>query len=444
MRWRINKVIISLVLLSASSLGFSQAGFKIEHWKTRKGVPVYFVERPEVPIVDICTVFDAGSARDHKAAGLANFTASLIGEGTKTRDSAQIAKDFAGVGAVFASDVNRDMALVTLRVLTDRRYFSPGFATYLDVVSHPNFSKKDFLRVKGQIFDGIKLNLQNPYSVAKDLFYKSIYGDQPYGHPVLGTQQSVDNISLKQIKHFYKDYYVSRNAKIIIVGDVTRAQADSVAERIALGFKRGAKAKKLKLTHQVEKGKKIFQTMPVTQSSIIIGQNSIRRQNPDRFNLMLANHVLGGLPLTSLLFEKVRNKHGLVYGVNSGFRPLEARGPFMIMLQTRSAKTQQAISLVDKVLKQYMQEGPTAAELQIAKLNLLGSFPLKLSSNTGVLGAAINIAFYHLPLDYLQNYAKSIKAVTPERAKKAFDDLISFKRLNTIVVGKSQANGASC
>jgi zinc protease len=418
------------------------SGYNIQTWKTKNKVPVYFVRRVQVPMVDIAVLFSAGSSEDRTQWGVASLTASMIDEGTKDKTATNIATAFDSIGAQYSSAVDRDMAVVSMRCLSQEKYLNYALKTFVEVLTQASFPEKAFVRVKQQTLDAIKQSQENPLSQAKKAFYKSVYGDQPYGHPTLGTLDSVNKLTKADISKFYQQYYVDKNAKLIIVGDLTKDQASIIADLISSQLPVGAPAPVLSVALQKTSDQKLFLPMPVTQNSLIIGELGITRHNPDYFNLMVANHVFGGLPMTSLLFEKVRNQKGLAYAVYSYFLPLAARGPFLIMLQTRYSKTQDAIQVIDNALKNYLKTGPTRRELEAAKLNLLGSFPIKLSTNNGILANVANIAFYNLPLDYLNTYPDKVKAVTTLSAKKAFAKTVKFKDLNTIIVGKAFKNEA--
>ncbi|OGO94027.1 MAG: hypothetical protein A3F10_01020 [Coxiella sp. RIFCSPHIGHO2_12_FULL_42_15] len=420
---------------------FSASGVEIQKWQTSQGVPVYFVERPEIPMMDIAVVFSAGSARDDKNWGLASFTSTMLDEGTTTKSSIDIAREFDQVGAQMSAGADRDMTMVSLRSLTDSVYFTPAFHLFLDVLTNPCFPSSSFVRVQNQTLDVIRQNRQDPSNVAQETFFKNLYSDQPYGHPILGTEETVKAIPLAALKEFYKKYYVRGNALVVLVGAFNSKQAHDVGEKIASSLHAGKAAPLLPMAQQQEKGKNIFVTMPVTQNTVMMGNVAISRNDPNYFNLLVANHVLGGLPMTSLLFNEVRNKEGLAYAVYSGFAPLQAKGPFVVMLQTRATKTAQAIHIARTTVKKYLNRGPTREELQDAKLNLVGGFPLKVASNHGVLTNVINIAFYQLPLNYLQTYTTNVSKVTARSAKKAFDHVVQLSRFNTIEVGAQQGHG---
>ena len=175
---------------------------------------------------------------------------------------------------------------------------------------------------------------------------------------------------------------------------------------------------------------------PTQQKTIIFGQVGMTRQNANYFPLMVGNHILGGLSLTSILFEQIRNQRGLVYSIQSAFVPLQYRGPFFIALQTRSNKATEALTLARAVLRDYIEKGPTTSQLSEAKQNLMGSFPLRIATNADIVANVVNIAFYHLPLNYLDTYRNRVSAVTATQIKEAFQQMIHPNNLTVVVVGQ--------
>lgn len=438
MRMIFFRIFIFLFILNVSSSVAENTTkvFNIHAWKTNHGIPVYFVMRKQIPMIDIAVVFDAGSARDGKRFGRASFTALLLEEGAIKMDAAAVARAFDSVGASFSASVDRDMAVISLRSLVEGKYFDPAFSTFNLVLSQPEFTEKSIERQRKQTLDGIRADQQSPSSMAAKKIFSILYGNQPYGHPVSGTLKTVGEFSRDEIVNFYKSFYVRQNAKIILVGDVSKGKALKLANQIDKGLSDGKKPKKLSLTVSKAKGEDVFVPMKVDQNAIFLGELGIARDNPHYLDLKVANFVLGGGGMISLLFDRIRNERGLAYSVYSQFIPLLLRGPFVLGLMTRKAKSDQAISVAKKTLSDYLRDGPTKQQLKEAKLNILGSFPLLIATNRAALLNTINIAFYHLPLDYLLKYPQKIKAVTVESAKQAFSKTINFNALNVVVAGK--------
>jgi len=197
----------------------------------------------------------------------------------------------------------------------------------------------------------------------------------------------------------------------------------------------GSRAKRLKPAMMLTKSTFRHINFPAKQASIIIGQLGITRQNPDYFPLIVGNYIFGGLPQDSILFQQVREKRGLAYYVGSAFRPLRYRGPFMIIFQTRADKANEARQVVRKALRAFLAKGPTEKQLDASKQNIMGSFPLGLSTNSSIVGVITRIAFYRLPLNYLDTYIAKIRAVTRAQVKAAFKKIIRPQKMLVISVG---------
>ncbi len=426
-----------LILLVTSLLcTVAQADVNIQQWQTHNHVPVYFVAKKEIPIVDVALIFPAGSARDGKQWGVASLTASLLDEGgTNTKDASAIAQAFDAVGAVFSASASRDIAVVKLRSMRDKNYLNPALTLYLELLSQAKFDTTAFVRVRQQILDGIKNNAQIPYQVANKQLFQQIYGNQPYGHPVVGTPETLNALTQSDVVNFYKQFYIAENAKIVIVGDLDKASAQALADKISQHLASGTRAKALAMANVTKADKLTRIKMPVPQSAIFIGELGVSYNDPDYFNLSVANHILGGYSFNSVLMKTVRDEYGYTYGAYSTFMPLQARGLFAITLETRSEKTNLAQALVLRLLKDYWQQGPTQQQLEDAKDYLLGSFPVKTASNSAILSQVISIAAFGLPLDYLAQYPRHIKAVTVASAKKAFAKAVDLSQLDTVIVG---------
>jgi zinc protease len=166
-----------------------------------------------------------------------------------------------------------------------------------------------------------------------------------------------------------------------------------------------------------------------------MGVPGLKRTDPDYFPLLVGNHILGGGGFSSRLTDEVREKRGLVYGVSSYFLPLADQGPYLISLQTKKEQTSEALKVVRETIAKFLEEGPTEKELQHAKSNIIGSFPLRIDSNKKLLDYVRVIGFYNLPPTYLDDYPVSVDAVTLAQIKDAFKRRIDPQRMVSVVVG---------
>lgn len=407
----------------------------IQNWQTSQGTPVYFVRAPELPMMDLKIIFTAGSAYDDAQWGLANLTASMLGEGSKNLTADQIAAQFDQTGAQFDANTNRDVTVVSLRSLTDPKYLTPALQTFNEVLGQPTFSDQSLVRVKQQTLSAIQSAEQNPSAVAADTFYQYLYPNHPYGHPVLGMTKTVNTITRNQVQTFYQHYFVSTNAKIILVGDLDRKQAEQIAEQAMQALAKGAPAPTLAMNQAGPHDGMHAVEFPSQQTTIVAGQLGIDRQNTQYFPLMVGNYMLGAMPLGSLLFEQVRNQRGLAYNVSSVFSPMTYRGPFVVILQTRAAEKQQALNVTEQVLQQFVGKGPNPEQLQLAKQNIVNHFPLNLATNDQIASALMQMALNQRPLNYLDTYRDQVNAVTADQVKQAFQSVIAPDKLLVVTVG---------
>jgi zinc protease len=178
---------------------------------------------------------------------------------------------------------------------------------------------------------------------------------------------------------------------------------------------------------------------PAAQSHILLGYPGVKRGDADYFPLYVGNYILGGGGFVSRLTEEVREKRGLAYSVYSYFLPLSDLGPFQIGLQTKREQADNALKLVRETLERFIRQGPTPKELQAAKQNIIGGFPLRIDSNGKILGYLAVIGFYRLPLTYLDDFNKQVDKVTLAQIKDAFARRINPDKLVTVIVGTDAA-----
>lgn len=424
---------LSLLLIASSLL----AGPDIQRWETSKGARVLYVEAPELPMVDLRVVFDAGSARD-AIPGTGHLTNALLEEGAGEWSADQIAERLEGVGAEISSGSMRDMAWVSLRSLTEREALETSMQTLTQVLGAPRFQQGDFERVRNSVLVSLNHDDQSPASVAKKTFMRRVFGEHPYAVPSEGTRASVERITRDDLLAHYRQYYVARNAVIAIVGAVDRRQAEALAEQATAGMAEGAPAAALPPVADLEQGQLLSVSFPSSQSHILMGQPGMHRGDPDYFVLYVGNHILGGGGLVSQLSEEVREKRGLSYSVYSYFSPMRRNGPFLIGAQTQNAKAEEALQVIRDTLGRFIQSGPTGQELEAAKQNITGGFPLRIASNSKILEYIAMIGFYDLPLDYLDRFVGRVESVTADQIRNAFQRRIKPDSLVTVVVGNGQ------
>jgi len=426
------RVVLTLVLLTW--LPQVLAVPQIQSWITSKGAKVVFVQADALPMLDVRVVFDAGSARDDKHPGLAAFTNAMLTEGAGEWNADALAARVEDRGIRLGSGALRDMAWASVRTLSDPETRDVAIDTLSKVLAAPRLDADAIARVRQQMLIGLRKVEQSPSSMASRRFYRTLYADHPYAHPSEGTADSLKAINESLLRSFHHRYYVAANAVIAMVGAVDRQTAEQIAEQVTEGLQRGQHAPKLPDVPEV-KGGELRQSFPSSQTHIYLGQSGVARHDPDYFPLYVGNHVLGGSSLVSILGEEVRNKRGLSYSVYSYFSPMRARGPFLMVAQTKNAQAGEALEVMRNTLQEFIDNGPTEDQLEASKRNIIGGFPLKIANNGKIVEYISMIGFYGLPLNWLETLTDKVAAVTVSQVRDAFGRRIDPAKSIAVVVG---------
>jgi zinc protease len=441
-------LLISFLVLSGCATSTSKSTkvtnnktVDIKEWKTSNDVRVLYVYAPELPMVDVQVIFDAGSVRDGNKPGIASLTGGMLSHGARLGNKKlsvdDISERFESIGARFGSRASKDNASISLRTLTDEKWFNKAVETMTAVINAPTFDSKEFKRVRKQRLISFESRKQSPGTIASEMFNKGLYKDHPYALPGIGTEKSVKKLNRNDLIKFYKKYYVASNAMVTIVGDLDRIKAETLAEKIVGKLPKGEKAKSLPAVDELESASSVHREFPSTQTHIMMGQPGIHRKDKDYFTLYVANHILGGSGFGSRIMQEIREKRGLAYSSYSYFAPMLRRGPFVIGMQTSNGQTPEALKVLKETLTNYVNNGPTEKELLHAKKNITGGFPLRIDSNKDISSYLAVIGFYNLPLSYLKDFNQRVEAVTLEQIKETLKRRIEPDKMFTVTVGRS-------
>ncbi|MHC8440693.1 MAG: M16 family metallopeptidase [Candidatus Eutrophobiaceae bacterium] len=422
MNMRAESKLGSLLLFFLLALPSFQASAMptIQHWVTENGVRVYLAEAHELPMLDVRITWDAGSARDGMKHGLAKLTAEMLSEGAGGMDAGQISTEFEKLGAQFRVSTDSDSTSANLRTLTDSQSLANALHTFKLVLGKPDFPEDALQRNINIALQNLQFKKQNPGAIAYDAFQAAIYGTHPYAHPVAGEKESLQGIKRADVLNFFNNHYVAHNAILVFVGAINKKQASFIARQLFKDIPEGERAPPLPEVPSLAEERVIRISHPATQTHILLGHAALKRGDPDYFPLYLGNHILGGSGMVSLLFNEIREKRGLSYSVYSYFMPRRQAGPFIAGLQTKGNQAEQALQVLQDNIRRFTSAAPSEKELDAAKKNITGGFPLRVESNSSILEYVSMIAFYDLPLDYLDTFRDNINSISPEQIQDAF------------------------
>jgi zinc protease len=440
------KLIAGRALFSAAAALFlinsAQAGIPIQHWTQASGAQVYLVESPSIPMVDVEIDFDAGGRRDPAdQPGLSNLMASGTAYGVRATateaalDENGLSEAWADLGATFGGSAGADRMSFGLRSLTYPDLLDRAITLAARQLGEPSFPEAPWLRDRPKLLASLKEADTRPATLAARAFSRAVYGNHPYGYEM--TADSLLRTDVQDLRAMHASAVRACDAKVSVVGAVTRPQADAMVQRLLARLPAATCSARPAVPEvaplQAASEQRI--AFASAQAHVLLGQPGYKRNDPDFLALTVGNHILGGGGFTSRLTEEVREKRGLTYSVYSYFAPGLHAGAFTIGLQTRPDQAQQALDLVRGVLAKFVTEGPTENELQAAKDNLIGGFALRLDSNRKLLGNVANIAWNGLPLDYLDHWTDRVNQLTVADVRAAFARKVQPDKLATVVLG---------
>jgi len=438
------KKIQTTLVLSFAMLMMSlsaEAGVKIQQWQTTTGAEVYFVENHDLPIVDLSVNFSAGSVRDTaEKSGLAGITRYLMALGAAGMSDEVIANKMADIGAILGGEFTSDRATFKLRTLSSVREQTQALEVFVKVLQKPDFPQTVLDREKARIIAGLQESATQPESIANKAFMAALYGKHPYSLEESGEVETVSKINREDLQAFYAKYYGAKGSVIAMMGDLTREQANQIAENLSGNLPKASAPEPIPSVILPSQAIEQRIAHPASQSHILLGYPGIKRGDADLFPLYVGNYILGGGGFVSRLTEEVREKRGLVYSVYSYFMPMAELGPFQIGLQTKKEQADVALNLVRETFDKFLKDGVTEKELTAAKANIIGGFPMRIDSNAKILDYLAMIGFYHLPLNYLDEYNGNVDKVTVAQIKETFNRRLKPENFVTIVVGDPKAN----
>ncbi len=436
---------VALVLVSSQA---ALAAIPIQQWTLGNGARVWLVESHGIPMVDVQVDFDAGARRDPVGkSGLAGVTARMTSKGISAGDGPaldenELSEAWADLGGSFGGGASADRMSFTMRSLSYPDLLPKAVQLAARQLGEPSFPEPIWVRDRERMSASIREANTRPATVAGRAFAAAVYGSHPYGFDT--TEASLAQIGIADMRDFYRRHVEPCRARVSVVGDVTRAQAETLVTALLarLPQRPGSACAPLPPVPDVAPlTQPQVQAIPFqsAQAHVLIGQPGYKRSDPDFFALTVGNYILGGGGFVSRLTHEVREKRGLSYSVYSYFSPGLHAGAFTVGMQTRPDQTAQAVTVSREVLDRFVADGPTEAELKAAKDNLVGGFALRIDSNRKLLDNVANIAWNDLPLDYLDTWTRQVERVTVADIKAAFARKLQPGRMVVVTVGATDA-----
>jgi predicted Zn-dependent peptidase len=411
-----------------------------KRFKLKNGLEVFLVEFHDLPLVDFnLMIKTGGAANPPDRAGLADLTANMLDEGTKTRSALAIAGEVASLGATLSTGSTWDASNVSLQTLT--KNLDPALALFADVVVSPLFDDKEFARVRDNLTTAITRRKDSPPTVANLALARLLYGQKhPYGWPMTGVEESIKKLTPADLHAFYDAYYRPGNAALIVAGDTTEAALRPKLEAAFAKWKghKGA-ARKLPAPTAAASATRAFliDKADAPQSSIRVGGIGIERTNPDYFPVTVMNLILGGGFYR--LDLNLREGKGWTYGARSTFDSRRTPGPFSAGGEFVAPHTADSVGEILKEMNGLRDADVTDAELARAKDQIIKSYPARFATRANVAAQLAELAIFGLPDSYLTDYTTKIAAVTKADVRRVARKFLDPGKFTIVVVGDKKS-----
>jgi zinc protease len=398
------------------------------------GLQVVAVLHHEQPAVSMRLLIRAGSASDPKGKlGLVHELASLLDQGTETRSAGELADAIDSIGGAMNTGAATDLTYLNMVVMKDS--FDAGMRMLSDMARHPAFAPAEIDRQRQQVLSGLKVSLNDPDYVADAVFDRLVYGFHPYGMPQTGTPETVNGITRDDIVAFHKKYFAPNNAILAVVGDVTTEEAFDTVRSVFGDWER----KEIPVEKFIEPPAPTRRLIVVNKSDAVqtevrVGHVGIPRRHPDYMAINLAIRILGGEG-SNRLHNVLRTQRGLTYGAQADMDTLKESGDFLAHTNTRSAATAEVVRVIFDEFWRLQREPVGERELADAKAYMTGSFPLTIETPDAIAMQVLNVVFYGLPIDDLQNFRERVNAVTVADIQRVARAFLQPDRLSVVLVG---------
>jgi zinc protease len=426
-----HRFVLALLLLL---WGPGAAAMTIERVASSAGIEAWLVEDHTLPVVSIRFAFRGGAALDPPdKRGLAAIAAALLDEGAGPYDAVAFKTRLEDLAADLRFSAGQDEIGGSLRSL--KANLSEAAGLLCAALTSPRFEPAAVERVRGELMASLSQQAHSPRALSDRLWMRDAFEDHPYGRNVNGSARSVSAITREDLVEFAGQRLRRTGLVIGAVGDITAEELATLVDRVFGGLPTGGEETLVAETKPAEAGGVLITRRPVPQSAVTFGQIGPKRDDPDWYSARLVNDVLGGGGFRGRLMREIREKRGLAYGVSTDLVSFRHAGLILGTVATENARVAESISLIREEWKRMRDDGPSEAELDLAKDYLIGSFPLSLDTSVRIASLLVEMQLENLGIDYLDRRAALFGGVTLEQAKRVAGNLLDPERLSFVVVG---------
>jgi zinc protease len=406
-------------------------------WKATlaNGIQVYGIQNKELPLVEINVSINGGVYQDKiSLPGVAGMVASVLPQGTKNKTPEELEEETELLGSSISMNSGREEIIMNASALS--RNFDKTVVLMKEILLEPRWDSAEFVMAQTRTKNNIIQAEAQPRSVGSLLFNKMLYGtDHIFGFSTKGTRESIDKITIEDLKTYYGNNFSPSVTKIHIAGNISKEQALEALKPLEKEWK----TKEVTMSNYTvpanpEKSQLYFVDIPGSRQSVIyIGYLAMARDNPDYVKADFINYRLGGA-FTSILNQILREEKGYTYGASSYFQEMKVKAPFVASTSVRSDATFESLKIFKDEMEKY-RNGVSENDLQFTKNCMILSNALRFETNGSLVGMLSTMSKYGLPDDYIKKDENIIKGMTLEEHKTITDKYIIPDKMYYVIVG---------
>lgn len=390
-----------------------------ERFVLENGLTVILVPRREVPLIAFNAVLRGGESGSLAAKpGVASLIAGLLEKGAGERDAFGFADAVEGVGGTFTAGAGPESITVRGQFLARDQHLM--LELLADVLLHPRFEPQELEYLRARQIELIKAAKDSDPAELIGIYGRALlFGDHPYGRPMIGSERSLASIGQEDILRYPREHFGADRLTLVFAGDIDSAWLmRAVSESFSSWPRARRSAAQLAQPQRLRQRRVLLVDSPGSaQTYFWIGNVGVDRRYPERAALDLVNTLFGGR-FTSMLNTQLRVKSGLSYGARSGFARGSVAGEFAIRSFVQTQDTRAALDLALHTLGELHQPGAISVEmLDSARAYVLGQFPLHFETAADWAAALGEIELFQLASSDIDSYAPRLREVTLPQAR---------------------------
>jgi zinc protease len=407
--------------------------------KLANGLRIYGIENNEVPLVQFDLVIDGGLLlEDPGKVGVSNLMARMMTLGTGKRTPEQLEEAIEQLGAsinVFAGTED-----IRIRVNTLSRNYQATLELLQEILLEPRWDVKEFELLKQSIISQIRQQEANPTAIAQNNYNQLIFGKNNIrSRNILGTIESVNAITLKDLKDFYKNNVSPSIARLHVVGSLSKTAITTPLAGIAGKWKpKPVNIPELASPKAPAKSQVYFYDVPDAKQSVIrFGYPALAATDSDYYPATVMNYILGGGGFASQLTQQLREGKGYTYGIFSGFSGTNSAGPFTIASSVRTNVTLESAELVKEILQNYGKDY-SDQDLETTRSFLIKSNARAFETAGSKLGMLENISKFGWKPDYIKEREEIVKNMSVGRIRDLSQKYLDTDKMIWLIVGDAK------